>query len=215
MAQGGKKSARCMPRVVWIIATLVSLSLGLARPALAAGPQERVGEILAAVAAVIQDPHLQGAEHQMERTQRVRRIIVDAFDFAEMSRVVLGAHWARLTAEQQREFISLFGELFERSYNRLVLRFLSERETRYGAVTHEQDRALVQTTLVVRRTNEQLPVHYRLLDQGGQWAVFDVVVDGVSLTLNYRAQFDKIIRSASYEALVQKIKERLAQEPSQ
>jgi phospholipid transport system substrate-binding protein len=214
MSQGRKQSARCTPRRVWIIAGLMSLSMGWARPALAVGPQDRVREILAAVSAVMQDPQLQGSDHQMERKQRVRRIIVDAFDFTEMGRVALGAHWARLTAEQQTEFISLFGDLFERSYNRLVLRFLSERETMYGAVTHEQDRAMVQTTLVVRKTNEQLPVNYRLLDKGGQWAVFDVVVDGVSLTLNYRAQFDKIIRSSSYESLVQKIKARLEQEPS-
>jgi ABC-type transporter MlaC component len=40
------------------------------------------------------------------------------------------------------------------------------------------------------------------------------VVDGVSLTLNYRAQFDKIIRSSSYGTLVEKIKAKLAQEPS-
>lgn len=214
MSQGWKSSAQCTQWLVWIIAGLVGLGIGLARPALAAGPQERVGEILAAVSAVMHDPQLQGSDHQMERKQRIRKIIFDAFDFAEMSRVALGAHWARLTAEQQTEFTSLFGDLFERSYNRLVLRFLPERETVYGAVSREQDRATVQTTLVVRRTNEQLPVNYRLLEKGGQWAIFDVVVDGVSLTLNYRAQFDKIIRSSSYESLIQKIKDRLEQEPS-
>jgi phospholipid transport system substrate-binding protein len=42
--------------------------------------------------------------------------------------------------------------------------------------------------------------------------VYDVVVDGVSLALNYRSQFDKIIRSSSYDALVQKIKSKLAQD---
>jgi phospholipid transport system substrate-binding protein len=214
MAQGCQKLELCTPQLVWIIVGLISLSISLARPALAAGPEERVHEILVAVSAVMQDPQLQGAEHQMERQQRVRRIIVDAFDFAEMSRIALGAHWDKLTAEQQTEFISLFGDLFERSYNRLVLRVLSERETVYGAASREQDRATVQTTLVVRKTNEQLPVNYRLLEKGGHWAVFDVVVDGVSLTLNYRAQFDKIIRSASYGVLAEKIKAKLAQEPS-
>jgi phospholipid transport system substrate-binding protein len=214
MSQGYKQSEWYTSRLVWIIVGLISLSLGLARPALAAGPEDRVREILAAMAAVMHDPRLQGAEHQLERTQQVRRLIVDAFDFAEMSRMALGAHWARLSAEQQTEFINLFGTLFERSYNRLVLRVLAERETMYGAVSHEEERATVQTTLVVRRTNEQLPVTYRLLDKGGHWAVFDVVVDGVSLTLNYRAQFDKIVRSASYGMLAEKIKAKLAQEPS-
>jgi phospholipid transport system substrate-binding protein len=214
MSQGCKQSASYTPPLLWIIVGLISLSLGVVRPALAAGPEERVREILAAASAVMHDPHLQGAAHQLERTQLVRSIIVDAFDFAEMSHVALGPHWDRLTAEQQREFIRLFGDLFERSYSRLVLRVLAERETVYGAVSHEEERATVQTTLVVRRTNEQLPVTYRLLDQGGHWAVFDVVVDGVSLTLNYRAQFDKIIRSASYGMLAEKIKAKLAQEPS-
>jgi len=153
---------------VWIIIGLISLSFGVARPAPAAGPPDRVREILAAVSAVMHDPHLQGPDHQLERQQGVRRIIVDAFDFAEMSRIALGAHWDRLSAEQQREFIRLFGDLFERSYNRLVLRVLAERETVYGAASREQERATVQTTLVVRKTNEQLPVTYRLLDQGGQ-----------------------------------------------
>src|SRR5919109_2830158 len=165
MSQGCNKLERCTPRLAWIIVGLISLSMGVARPVLAAGPQERVREILAAVAAVMHAPHLQGTDHQLERQQRVRRIIVDAFDFAEMGRVALGAHWAKLTAEQQREFIGLFGDLFERSYNRLVLRVLAERETVYGAVSHEEERATVQTTLVVRRTNEQLPVTYRLLDR--------------------------------------------------
>jgi phospholipid transport system substrate-binding protein len=214
MSQECQNAARYRQRLVWIIVGLISLSMGVARPALAAGPQERVGEILAAVSAVMHDPHLQGADHQLERQQQVRRIIMDAFDFAEMGRVALGAHGARLTAEQQTEFVGLFGDLFERSYNRLVLRFLAERETVYGAVAHEEERATVQTTLVVRKTNEQLPVTYRLLDKGGQWAVCDVVVDGVSLTLNYRAQFDKILRSASYDMLAEKIKAKLAQEPS-
>ena len=214
MSQECKISARYTPRLMWIIVGLISLSIGLARPTMAAGPEERVREILAAMAAVMHDPRLQGADHQLERTQQVRRIIVDAFDFAEMSRMALGAHWARLSAEQQAEFVTLFGTLFERSYNRLVLRVLAERETLYGVVSHEEERATVQTTLVVRRTNEQLPVTYRLLDKGGQWAVFDVVVDGVSLTLNYRAQFDKIVRSASYGMLAEKIKAKLAQEPS-
>jgi hypothetical protein len=80
-----------------IIAGLMSLSMGVARPALAAGPQERIGEILATVSAVMHDPHLQGTNQQLERQQRVRRIIFDAFDFTEMGRVALGAHWAKLT----------------------------------------------------------------------------------------------------------------------
>jgi phospholipid transport system substrate-binding protein len=193
---------------------VVLLHLMFSPSAWAAGPQERIREILEAVSAVLNDPQLQGAAKEAERKQQVRRIIYETFAFEEMARDALGAHWAKLTPQQQEEFVSLFGDLFERSYNRLVLKFLPDRKTSYGKESIERDRAVVQTTLVVPKTGEQLPVDYRLIAKGQRWAVFDVVVDGVSIVRNYRAQFEKILQTSSYDTLVQKIKSKLAQEPS-
>jgi phospholipid transport system substrate-binding protein len=198
--------------LAFILALVMQLILS---PAVRADmPQERVRELLDAVCTVMQDPQLQGMDKAEERKQRVQRIIVDAFDFEAMARLALGASWDRLTPPQQTEFVGLVGNLFERSYSRLVIRILPERDTNYSRESIERDQASVQTTLVRRKTNEQLPVEYRLIEKGGRWAVFDVVVDGVSLTLNYRAQFDKIIRSSSYGMLVEKIKAKLEQEHS-
>jgi phospholipid transport system substrate-binding protein len=73
---------------------------------------------------------------------------------------------------------------------------------------------MVQTTLLARKTFEQLPVDYWLILKGQRWAVFDVVVDGISLAHNYRAQFDWIIRSSSYETLLQRMKGKLEQDGS-
>jgi phospholipid transport system substrate-binding protein len=155
---------------------------------------------------VLKDPSLQGPDKQAERQQRVRQIILDTFDFEEMAKLALGPYWDRLTPPQQRtQFVSLFGTLFERSYNSLVLRFLAERQTIYGREAITQDRAVVQTTLVDQKTNGELPVEYRLIDKDQRWAVFDVSVDGVSLAQNYRAQFNRIIRNSSYDTLLQQI----------
>ncbi len=212
MSKDRQMSQARMTLLVFSLALLMQLILSPA--ASAAMAQERVREILEAVSAVIQDPQLQGVDRAAERTQRVQRIIVDAFDFEEMARLTLGASWDRLTLQQQTEFVGLVGNLFERSYSRLVIRILPERDTTYSRESIERDHASVQTTLVRQKTHEHLPVEYRLIEKGGRWAVFDVVVDGVSLTLNYRAQFDKIIRSSSYGMLVEKIKAKLEQEHS-
>jgi phospholipid transport system substrate-binding protein len=161
---------------------------------------------------VLDDPQLQGPDQERERTRRVRSIIHDAFAFEEMAREALGAHWARLTPQQREEFIPLFGDVFERSYNRLVVKFLPGRQTSYGKEAVEQERATVQTTLVVPKMQEQLGVEYRLIEKAQRWAVFDVVVDGVSIAGNYRAQFDRILRTSSYDSLVQQIKRKLEQE---
>jgi phospholipid transport system substrate-binding protein len=52
---------------------------------------------------------------------------------------------------------------------------------------------------------------YRLMKKGGNWKVYDVVIDGVSLIQNYRGQFTAILRSSSYEHLVQVLREKIAQ----
>jgi phospholipid transport system substrate-binding protein len=193
------------------LALAVSIDLGRAATALGAEPQERVRATLAAVSAALEDPTLQGTQKDQERKQLVRQIIFEAFDFREMARESLGSHWEKLTPQQRDEFTVLFGDLFERSYNRLVLRFLGERTTIYGTESIQQARATVATTLVSKQ-DAKLPVDYRLVHHDGRWAVYDVVIDGISLAMNYRAQFSKILRTSSYEALVQRIKAKLEEE---
>jgi phospholipid transport system substrate-binding protein len=166
---------------------------------------------LKAVSTVMEDPTLQGADKDQERKQRVRQIIFESFDFREMAQESLGTHWGKLTPSQRDEFTKLFGSLFERSYNRLVLRVLGERRAIYGAESIQRDRATVATTLVSRQ-DARLPVDYRLVRHSEQWAIYDVAIDGVSLAMNYRAQFSKILRTASYEVLVERIKTKLEEE---
>jgi len=189
----------------------LAVSIGLARPASGAGPQESVQAVMSAVSAILVNSNLQGTDKDQERKQRVRHIILEAFDFQEMAREVLGTHWGKLTPEQRVEFTDLFGNLFERSYSRMVLRFLGERSTTYGTESIQQERATVMTTLLSKR-DAKLPVDYQLIHHGEQWLIYDVVVDGISLAMNYRAQFNKILHTSSYETLVQRIKSKLEEE---
>jgi phospholipid transport system substrate-binding protein len=191
------------PTVVVALALLGCASLPT--PVWAAGPQEGIRELVAAVAAVLEDPALRGPARKVERRGRIAAIIREAFDFESMARDALGAPWTALTAEQRAEFTRLFGDRFERSYSLLVLRFLGERTTTYVGESIDGDRAVVRTFLVSEKDGT-LPVDYRLASRDGRWTVADVVVDGVSLAGNYRAQFSKIIRTSSYETLLRRMR---------
>ncbi|HSF30380.1 MAG TPA: ABC transporter substrate-binding protein [Candidatus Tectomicrobia bacterium] len=194
-----------------VVTLMVAIDCTTARTAQGVGPQERVQATLNAVSAVLETATVQGTDKDQDRKQRLRQIIFEAFDFREMARESLGTHWGTLTLQQRDEFTDLFGNFFERSYNRLVLRLLGERSTVYGTASTRQDRAIVPTTLVSKR-DAKLPVDYQLVRHGERWTIYDVVIDGISLTSNYRAQFSKILRSSSFEALVQRIKSKLQEE---
>ena len=67
--------------------------------------------------------------------------------------------------------------------------------------------ALVKTEVV--RKSSTIGVDYKLIQENGNWQVYDFVIEGVSMIRNYRSQFTKIIRRDSYEVLVQKLTEKI------
>lgn len=186
--------------VVGLVMLGLLSDLWLAVPA-GAGPRERVGEIVGSVSAVLRDSALQSTERQA----RVRTIIDEAFDLEAMGQQTLGSRWQALTPVQRDEFVGLFAELFKRSYTRLVLRFLGDRKTSYVTESVAGNRAGVETVLEGGK-EERLPVGYRLARKHEQWQVVDVVIDGVSLAEGYRAQFERIVRTSSYDTLLRRMR---------
>ena len=82
----------------------------------------------------------------------------------------------------------------------------------YTKETIEKDGYASVRTAVVNKRDLNVEVEYRLLQRHGDWQVYDVVIEGVSLVNNYRTQFHNIVSQESYEALVKKLKLKLAQE---
>lgn len=72
--------------------------------------------------------------------------------------------------------------------------------------------AEVSTRLVSDKLD--LPMDYRLTGKQGTWYVYDVIVDGVSLVMNYRSQFTKIIAESSFQELLRRLRERPKQDLS-
>ena len=60
----------------------------------------------------------------------------------------------------------------------------------------------------LKRDGTEIPIEYRMRRRGEQWRVYDVVIEGVSLIASYRTQFNRIIRSSSFEELVRKMRSR-------
>jgi len=62
----------------------------------------------------------------------------------------------------------------------------------------------------VRPDGPAIPVDYRLRLNDGKWQVYDIVVDGVSLIINYRSSFQQTIRQQGLDALIRQLSERRA-----
>ncbi|HSR11950.1 MAG TPA: ABC transporter substrate-binding protein, partial [Thermodesulfobacteriota bacterium] len=134
----------------------------------------------------------------------IRKIIAENFDFPSMSREVLGDQWGKLGEAERKEFQTIFQDLFQSSYTRLVLDFLKQEKVVYGKEEVRDDKAQVKTTIA--RLNEEIPVDYALARAGGKWMVEDVVIDGVSIVRNYQRSFGQVIQRESFKSLLQKMR---------
>jgi len=180
-----------------------------AAPALAGTPTERIREFFGSVNRVIADPGYD--DRPQERFGALRRLVVDVVDFRNAAVLALGPEWGPRTPAEREEFIRYFGELLQTSVfasvgsrarvdNGLVVTYIGELSDRDGATV---------ATSVLTRGGGEMGVGYRMLARDGRWMVYDVVVDGVSLVENYRAQFQKVIHRSSYPALVNEMRARI------
>jgi phospholipid transport system substrate-binding protein len=161
------------------------------------------------VLAVLKDPALKPESKAAERREAIRHDADAVFDFTEMSRRALGRHWQELNESQQQEFVKLFADLLERAYVSKIEKYSGEKID-YVGESVEGDMATVKTQIVTKE-GTPVPIDYRLLHKGDRWLVYDVLVEGVSLVLNYRTQFDHILQTSSYDELVRRLKANQAE----
>ena len=139
----------------------------------------------------------------------VNEMVLPHFDFERMARWVLGKNWRRADAAQQRRFVEEFRTLLVRTYA-TALNEYADTHIRYLPLhaPADADDVSVKTEAEVAG-GLPVPVDYSLYrtDQG-DWKVYDVAIDGLSLVTNYRSTFAGEIRSSGIEGLIEKLEAR-------
>ena len=187
-----------------IVGWISTWALLLSPVVLRAGvPTEQVRQTADRVLSVLQDSRLKSADRQKERREQLRQIIGSRFDFGEMAKRSLGSNWQKANNEDQRQFVELFTELLEKSYADQIESYNGEKIV-YGRENVSQDQADVDTKIVTKK-GEEIAVIYKLRSAAGDWKVYDVVIENVSLVNNFRSQFNRILANASFAELLKKL----------
>lgn len=139
----------------------------------------------------------------------LKAVVGDLFDFQEFSRLALGRYWKERTEAEQAKFTDLCRQLIEKNYADPKLYTKSDK-INYIESELEGTKGLVKT--VVYYKDEESSIDYKLHPVNGQWRVYDMVIDDLSITRSNRSQFYKEIRKTSFEGLVKKLKDKLQEE---
>ncbi|HKW87071.1 MAG TPA: ABC transporter substrate-binding protein [Nitrospiraceae bacterium] len=167
---------------------------------------ESVKSTINEVIRILENQELKKPEQKEQRRRQLEKVIGNRFDYEEMAKRTLGAHWAKLNDTDRREFVGLFTSLLTNTYADKITGYSGEQVHYLNERLEEGGYAEVRTKIVSGKA--EIPLDYRLLNKSSDWRVYDVIVDGVSLVNNYRGQFTKIIRSSSYADLVEQLRKK-------
>ncbi|PYN97101.1 MAG: organic solvent tolerance ABC transporter substrate-binding protein [Candidatus Rokuibacteriota bacterium] len=174
--------------------------LVVAAPARAGAPTDQVRQYTDQVLKLLDDPGVQTAD----KRAAVRKVAVEIFDVQETAKRALGRHWQARTPAEREEFVQLFADLLERTYINKIDLYRGEKVV-YANEAVDGEYATVRVRVLSKQRGE-IPVDAKMVRRGDRWLIYDIAVENISLIANYRAQFDRIIRTASYQDLVNRLK---------
>lgn len=144
------------------------------------------------------------------RDQRLEKLVKDRFEFQIMSQMVLGPSWRRASAQERERFVDLFTSLLEANYRGRLSDYAdqyTDEQVHFVGERIKEDRAQVDTLVVTKEG--RFPISYRVVLQGGEWKVYDVVIEEVSLVRTYRTTYDEVVRKEGFEGLFARMEERV------
>lgn len=192
-----------------LLLLLLAFTMLMAPVGALASATDEVRTVVDRVVSIVSDMEMKKPNNEGKRRAALDRTIGTIFDYDEMARLSLGTHWRERTPAERQEFVRLFKTLLEKSYADKIESYNNEKIA-YLKESLDGDNAEVKSKIVTAK-REEFTLDYRLKKEGGKWRVYDVVIEGVSLVANYRSQFNRIVRSQGYGALVKKLKDKSAE----
>jgi len=135
----------------------------------------------------------------------VESIVAPHFDFERITQGAVGQYWRQATPGQQRQLVDGFKQVLVRTYARSLLSYSGQKINYLPVKPGSRPSSVTVSTEVREAGAAPLPVDYRMYNSGGDWKVYDVVIDNASLVGNYRSSFATEIRQNGVEGLIGKL----------
>ncbi|HEV8586745.1 MAG TPA: ABC transporter substrate-binding protein [Methylomirabilota bacterium] len=198
----------------WIVVALFAVTAvagpttGVAEPVWPGPPSEAVRQHIDEMIGIAGDARLTPAA----RDDATRDAIARTFDFSELARRALGAHWARLTPAERRDVTAGLRAMLTDAYVARVGRAVGVRldvfRNRVHFVGESVAGGMASVTLRLGYGSRDLPLSVALVRHGREWRIWDLAMDGVQLTDNIRAQVARLSRGADYGEVLARLRAR-------
>ncbi|MHC4105660.1 MAG: MlaC/ttg2D family ABC transporter substrate-binding protein [Planctomycetota bacterium] len=163
------------------------------------GPREVLRSKWDAVISILRNKDIE----QKVKEKKIDKIVTPIFEFPLMAKLSLGRkHWPKLDSQQREKFTQLFSERLKRSYWEKIALYKDEKIS-FKSTEKKKSTYIIPTELIYK--DKKVAILYKLRKVEKSWKIYDVEIQGVSVLLTYRSQFDEILRHGTVKELLSRL----------
>ena len=161
---------------------------------------------------------LSASAEQIKQDQSVayelsNELVVPYLDFPRITRIIIGKYWRDANDEQRQHLIDEISTLLIRSYVTAMIAYaddtLTDEQVVYLPSRYKAgDRKTSVRSRISLDSGQTIDVRYSLYRTGGQWKIYDISFENISLVLTYRASFGATIKNKGLDALITRLENR-------
>jgi phospholipid transport system substrate-binding protein len=191
--------------------TLLTLAFSFfffAVPALAQDtPDQLVQKVTEEVLATIKSDKQLAAGDKQKALKLAEEKVLPHIDFEEATRLAVGRAWQSATPEQKKKLVSEFRRMLVRTYSNAIESYQGQTMKVLPSRGQKGDDATVRAQFI-RAGGQPLPLEFQARKTEQGWKIYDIAVEGVSLVLTYRSEFDAVVKQGGIEALIKRLSEK-------
>lgn len=195
-----------------ILAAMAAFLMVFSTRACAQSAEEAQQTLQAAVTRILNDiknPDFSNPATRGSVRARIEREVKSVFDFEGFSQRTVGPRWREFTPDQKTRFSNAFADLLFNTYLNKINGYNGE-QVNYTGIMASKDGKLVEVrTEITMRSGKKTPVFYRMSYKNGQWRVYDVIIENISLVNNYRSQFKDILNTDTPDQLIAQVEAKV------
>jgi phospholipid transport system substrate-binding protein len=178
-------------------------------PAQELSPEQLVQKITTDVLAAVKSDKDLAAGDKQKAMKLAEEKVLPYVDFEYATRLAVGRSWRQASPEQQKSLVNEFRNMLVRTYSNSISAY--EGQTLKVLPSRGNDKSADEATVrtqFVRSGGQPLPIDFAMHKAGSAWKVYDITVEGVSLVLTYRSEFDAIVKQQGIDGLIKALAQK-------
>ena len=172
------------------------------------GPEELVRKVTQDVLDAIRSDRQLAAGDRQKALKLAEEKVLPHIDFEEATRLAVGRAWARAAPEQRKKLVEEFRRMLVRTYSSAISAYEGQTMQVLPVRMKPGDTEVTVHNRYIRAGGKPLPVDYAMHKTAEGWKIYDITVEGVSLVLTYRSEFDALVKQSGIDGLIKRLEEK-------